>query len=300
MAADLTSAQITDKSLQITKNSDYTVNTESLVGKPSSYFQNNNSVFVNNNTGNLGNNNTSSWNNTNGFGRNTNNGFNANTNNMMNNYGYSGYGLQLQPTTLTTQGIQYAQMVKPNIVTDANNSHPVDYSLYGDDFSREFIDQMLGDARFQQIMRYRTQGNEGGYSNNSNDRGGKTQYGISSRWYPDEDIPNLTRERANALLYRDYWLAPHINQLPDEFADIVFDNGVVQGQPSAIRNLQRALGIQVDGIIGPDTLNAISNADENVRRNFIREVHRRNQNIVEQDPTQRVFLNGWTNRANNY
>jgi lysozyme family protein len=139
-----------------------------------------------------------------------------------------------------------------------------------------------------------------GYSNNSNDRGGETQYGISSRWYPDEDIPNLTRERANALSYRDYWLAPHINQLPDEFADIVFDNGVVQGQPSAIRNLQRALGIQVDGIIGPDTLNAISNADENVRRNFIREVQRRNQNIVEQDPTQRVFLNGWTNRANNY
>ena len=270
---------------QVFANSDYTVNTESLVGKPSSYFQNNN---------------TSDWNNTGGFGGNTYNGFNANTNNILNNYGYSGYGLQLQPTILTTQGTQYAQMVTPNIVTDANNSHPVDYSLYGDDFSREFIDQMLGDARFQQIMRYRTQGNEGGYSNNSNDRGGETQYGISSRWYPDEDIPNLTRERANALLYRDYWLAPHINQLPDEFADIVFDNSVVQGQPSAIRNLQRALGIQVDGIIGPDTLNAISNADENVRRNFIREVHRRNQNIVEQDPTQRVFLNGWTNRANNY
>lgn len=84
------------------------------------------------------------------------------------------------------------------------------------------------------------------------------------------------------------------------FVYFLFKNGVVQGQPSAIRNLQRALGIQVDGIIGPDTLNAISNADENVQRNFIREVHRRNQNIVKQDPTQRVFLNGWTNRANNY
>lgn len=34
---------------QITTNSDYTVNTESLIGKPSSYFQNNNSVSGSNN-----------------------------------------------------------------------------------------------------------------------------------------------------------------------------------------------------------------------------------------------------------
>ena len=34
---------------QITTNSDYTVNTESLIGKPSSYFQNNNSVSCSNN-----------------------------------------------------------------------------------------------------------------------------------------------------------------------------------------------------------------------------------------------------------
>ncbi len=60
---------------QVTTNSDYTVNTESLVGKPSSYFQNNNS------TGGWGNNNTSGWNNnTVGFGGNTSNGFNQNTN----------------------------------------------------------------------------------------------------------------------------------------------------------------------------------------------------------------------------
>jgi lysozyme family protein len=45
----------------------------------------------------------------------------------------------------------------------------------------------------------------GNYSNHPYDRGGETKYGISSRWYPDEDIQNLTRERANAILYRDYW-----------------------------------------------------------------------------------------------
>ncbi len=49
---------------QVFANSDHSVNTESLVGQPSSYFQNNSSAFVNNNTSGLGNNNTSGLNST--------------------------------------------------------------------------------------------------------------------------------------------------------------------------------------------------------------------------------------------
>ena len=181
------------------------------------------------------------------------------------------------------------------------NSKSIDYSLYGDGFSKEFIDRMLNDLRFQQIMRNRTQRNEGGYSNHPNDKGGKTMYGISSKWYPNEDIENLTRERANAILYRDYWLKPHINQLPDEFADIVFDDGVVQGQPTAIINLQRALGIQADGIIGPNTLSAFENANYGtVRRNFIRNVNNVEDKYLQNDPSQKVFERGHRDRFNKY
>ena len=221
--------------------------------------------------------------------------------NDMTNNTNSGYGLSLQPDTLSAQGKQYAQMAAPNTATDATTTPQVDYSLYGSDFSQEFIDQMLNDARFQQIMRNRTQENEGGYSNNPNDRGGETKYGISSRWYPNEDIKNLTRERADALLYRDYWLAPRINQLPDEFADIVFDDGVVQGQPTAIRNLQKALGTHVDGLIGPNTLNAFQNANYNtVRRNFIHNVNDVEDEYLQNDPSQRIFERGHRKRFNKY
>ena len=181
------------------------------------------------------------------------------------------------------------------------NSKSIDYSLYGDGFSKEFIDRMLNDSRFQQIMRNRTQRNEGGYSNHPNDKGGKTMYGINSKWYPNEDIENLTRERANAILYRDYWLKPHINQLPDEFADIVFDDGVVQGQPTAIINLQRALGIQADGIIGPNTLSAFENANYGtVRRNFIRNVNNVEDKYLQNDPSQKVFERGHRDRFKKY
>ena len=37
---------------------------------------------------------------------------------------------------------------------------------------------------------------EGGEVDTSKDKGGHTNYGISTQQYPDEDIANMTRERA--------------------------------------------------------------------------------------------------------
>ena len=46
---------------------------------------------------------------------------------------------------------------------------------------------------------------EGGYANNPNDPGQETNWGISKRSYPEEDIYNLTKERAKHIYLRDYW-----------------------------------------------------------------------------------------------
>jgi len=46
---------------------------------------------------------------------------------------------------------------------------------------------------------------EGGYVNHPDDPGGETNFGISKRSYPNEDIRNMTRERATVLYDRDYW-----------------------------------------------------------------------------------------------
>ena len=86
----------------------------------------------------------------------------------------------------------------------------IDYSKYGKGFSREFIDKMLNDKIFQKAL-VRTKLNEGGYINHENDRGGETNMGITKKYYPDEDIKNLTRERATMILYKDYWLKYKIN-----------------------------------------------------------------------------------------
>ena len=183
---------------------------------------------------------------------------------------------------------------------DPNTTQKIDYSLYGNDFSKEYIDRMLNDSRFQQAVK-RTKLIEGGYDNNENDRGGETNYGISTKFYPNEDIKNMTPERACAIFYRDYWIKHKINQLPDELADIVFDNGIVQGQKTSIRHLQRALGVKADGIIGSDTLNAINYANySTIKQEFINNVKSRIKAIVTKDPSQETFKNGWINRSNTY
>ena len=182
-----------------------------------------------------------------------------------------------------------------------STSNNIDYSLYGNDFSKEFINEMLNDKRFQNIMNNRVRINEGGYVNHPNDRGGETKFAISSRWYPNEDIKNLTRERADMILFRDYWKDTNIYQLPDEIADIVLDDSIVQGQPTAIKNLQRALGIVDDGIIGQNTLNSIKNTNiKTLKEKFIKNVKDIEEQYLNNDPSQRVFEKGHKNRFNKY
>ena len=182
-----------------------------------------------------------------------------------------------------------------------NEQNTIDYSLYGNGFSKTQIDEMNNDVKFQEALKRFAVPNEGGYINHPNDWGGETKYGISRRWYPNEDISNLTRERANIILFRDYWKNRNINQLPDELAYRVFDNAIVQGQPTAVRNLQRALGVKADGQIGPNTLNAVNSQDYNtIRKRFIDNVNKVEDEYQRRDPRQKVFEKGHRNRYKKY
>ena len=103
----------------------------------------------------------------------------------------------------------------------------------------------------------RTLGHEGGLVDNPADPGGLTQWGISQRAYPNEDIRALTADRAKALYLRDYWGPAGCDAVPDAVKADLFDMAVNAGVKTAIRALQRAVGETQDGVIGPRTLQAL-------------------------------------------
>lgn len=97
-------------------------------------------------------------------------------------------------------------------------------------------------------------GIEGGYVNDPKDPGGETKWGISKRAYPALDIKNLTRQEAEGIYLRDYWLKCKCDQLKWPLNLFLFDSAVNQGHDAAIKMLQKALGVAQDGMIGPITL----------------------------------------------
>ena len=99
---------------------------------------------------------------------------------------------------------------------------------------------------------------EGGatITDDPNDPGGLTKYGISQRAYPHEDIRALTLERAEELYRRDYWDAVRGDEMPWPLCLILFDSAVNQGPQTSIRLFQRSQKLYEDGVIGPVTMKA--------------------------------------------
>lgn len=108
------------------------------------------------------------------------------------------------------------------------------------------------DAAFDRLI-----GHEGGYVNDPRDPGGETKYGISRRSYPGENIQHMTLERAKEIYRRDYWGPAGCDAVPDAIKFDLFDMAVNSGVKAAIRTLQTAASADVDGVLGPRTLQSV-------------------------------------------
>ena len=113
------------------------------------------------------------------------------------------------------------------------------------------------DTAFDRLM-----GHEGGYTTGDGDPGGETKWGVSKRSYPDEDIPNLTKDRAKDIFRADFWDRINVGDLPDGVAFQVSDFAYNSGVETAVRYLQRALGVADDGHWGPVSQRAARGASE--------------------------------------
>jgi lysozyme family protein len=143
---------------------------------------------------------------------------------------------------------------------------------------------------------------EGGskFTDDPNDRGGATKYGISQRAYPDVDIRNLTEQAARELYKRDYWDRIRGDDIQSQVvAEHIFDTCVNMGVKTGSRLAQSALGIQpADGVIGSESVAEINKADPTLFvSSFTIAKIARYAYICNRDKSQSKFLLGWINRS---
>lgn len=107
---------------------------------------------------------------------------------------------------------------------------------------------------------------EGKFSDDKNDPGGKTKWGIIERewkkWIKTRNIPykpieDVTQEDARAIYKAQYWDILKCEQMESTTAIVMFQMGVNIGVYGAARLLQRIVGAEVDGKIGPKTLSLV-------------------------------------------
>ena len=119
----------------------------------------------------------------------------------------------------------------------------------------------------------------------------------------EEDVKNLTYREAEAIYIQDYWERPklHLLKMHPELIELIFDSAVHHGSVMAVRFLQRAAGVKPDALIGPVTLAAcLALEQEDLMARVLAERIIFFGYLVEKDPTQSVFIEGWLTRMKEF
>ncbi len=164
-------------------------------------------------------------------------------------------------------------------------------------------------TRFEYCLKF-VLGVEGGYSDHKSDRGGATNFGITQKTYDRfrkdsglslRPVKSITTDEVQSIYKTMYWVVAKCGLLPEPLDLYVFDSAVNHEPARAVKLLQRALGVDDDGVIGPKTIEALHEEIQagqlpELCRNFLAIRQDFYDDIVENDPTQEVFAKGWENR----
>lgn len=150
---------------------------------------------------------------------------------------------------------------------------------------------------------------EGGFVNDPLDRGGATNKGITISTFrhhfgQDATVAQLkciTDEQWLHIFKTGYWNPWRADEITNQsVANIVVDWAWASGTKTSIKQVQRIVGVAVDGIVGPKTLLAINSCRQ---RELFDMIHAARldfvDDIVRRNPSQSRFIRGWKNRINN-
>lgn len=156
---------------------------------------------------------------------------------------------------------------------------------------------------------------EGGYSLHPDDRGNYnsrghlvgTNKGISASLYEDllfvapgrQHMQEITGEEAVAIYMVKFWIPIQGKRIIyQKVADVFLDGAVNHGRGLAVRMMQRALGADVDGRVGPQTLGMINTHRDPDQ--LIRAFLEQRKAIYHNDTSSPSFIRGWLARIDRF
>ena len=142
---------------------------------------------------------------------------------------------------------------------------------------------------------------EGGYVNDSRDSGGMTNLGVTKRVYDkwidrestEEEMRNLTPEDVAPIYKKNYWDRIKGDSLPSGLDWACFDWAVNSGSGRPAKAVQRSVGAEPDGAIGPKTLGLIMEKDPEFIIDYVYVVRKA---FYEGLDDYKHFGRGWSRR----
>jgi hypothetical protein len=144
---------------------------------------------------------------------------------------------------------------------------------------------------------------EGGYTDDPQDPGGPTNFGITiadlKEWrghdVTPDDVRTMTKVEAQEIYRSKYWNPMQCGDLPNGIDLELFDFGVNAGIRTAVKMLQLVIGVTADGSVGPVTLSAAKAGNP---RTLIESFSQHRLDYYRALPGWPHFGAGWTNRTN--
>jgi len=138
---------------------------------------------------------------------------------------------------------------------------------------------------------------EGGYVNHPEDPGGETNLGVTKRVYEEwggtKDMKALTVKDVAPIYKKKYWDLIKGDELPSGVDWCTFDWAVNSGPSRAAKAVQKVIGANPDGAIGPKTLTLLAKQDP---KYVVEQFGKIRQEFYESLSTFKTFGRGWTRR----
>jgi len=143
---------------------------------------------------------------------------------------------------------------------------------------------------------------EGGYVDNPKDPGGMTNLGVTKdtweayvgRTVDEAEMRGLTPDDVAPLYQRNYWDKVAANSLPVGVDYCLFDTAVNSGPSQAVKFIQRALNVVVDGVLGQQTIAAANQRDA---AELIEQFCEERLQFMQSLSTWPTFGRGWQRRV---